>query len=138
MGCLIPLLKVLQNISTGVEFDGSKEAHMKVMNEEVRKYHPLLCKRIKEVLHSISVRRPAKKIHIGPSSSEGQNLLLTKLYDHRHSLHQKSSPTLQSAWERIFPDLMPVLRTPQMSPTLKRRRMGAKSLTHDTTKEYIE
>merc|ERR1712137_1528690 len=136
--CLIPLLKVLQNISTGVEFDGSKEAYMKVMNEEVNKYHPLLCKRVKEILHSTTVRRPAKKIQIGPTSSEGQQLLVLKLFEHRQALYQSSSPSLQSMWERLFPELAPQQKRKSTSGVERQRRMGAQSLTHNSVKEYTE
>ena len=106
---LILVLKVVQNIASGVEFDGSKEEYMTCLNALVDRHHPLLCGKVQQLLsaNQLRNRKDSKKSHLPPLTEQEALITLINLYcENQNQLYERvESPFAKQELGMIFPDL---------------------------------
>ena len=119
---LILVLKIIQNISSGVEFDGSKEHFMCALNPLVQTLHVQLRDRLEQTLFSdhVEVQRTKAK-HEAQCQGEGEALLVVSelLSKHRKEVFEKCTSGDRSILAALFADLksdeVPLLRPPRLA-----------------------
>ena len=128
---LVLVLKVVQNIASGVPFDGTKESFMTCLNPLVSLHHPLLCAKMNQLLsiEQIRKRKSSKRSHLALMSEEEALITLINAYhDNQKELYEQApNPMIKHELGMIFPSLFPSGRGPDTLHALSRTKSASSS-----------